>query len=89
MIDFYCHIAGNFLWGGIVAAATQYHCTQEAARDIEAFFAPGSGHPAGGAERKVRQSLESIRSAVWRAAILSRDSTRSLVAAVDALLLTA
>ena len=81
--------AGNFLWAGIVSAATQHHSTRAAAADVESFFAPGSGHPAGSAERKVRQALETIRSAVWRAAILRRDSPRSLVETASAFVATA
>jgi hypothetical protein len=78
---------GNFLWASIVGAATGHFDTKAAADDIAAWFGDAS-HPAGSAERKVKQSLEAIRSRVWRAAILKAEP-RGVAEAVDAILATA
>jgi len=76
---------GNFLWAGMIGAATGGFDTRERADEIAAFFAT---HPAGSAARKVTQSLEGIRSRVWRAAILARDPA-SILSCVESLLATA
>ena len=50
--------------------------------DIQGWFA---AHPAGSAERKVKQSLESIRGRVWRAHILKAEEA-AVTAAIRKLL---
>lgn len=57
----------GFLLARIVAYATNSFASDEAASDVEAFFA---AHPCAAAERTIKQSLESIRA---NAAWLKRD----------------
>lgn len=54
-------------WGGVVGGAIGGFSDRAAYEDIDAWF---RSHPAGSAERKVKQSLEAIRGRVWRAHIL-------------------
>jgi puromycin-sensitive aminopeptidase len=58
---------GLFIITSIVGTCTNYFTTEEKAKDIEAFFA---AHPVPAAERRVKQSLERIRS---NAAFLARE----------------
>jgi hypothetical protein len=74
----------NFLWAGVVGGAISSLATRAAYDDVAAWFGAGAGgHPTGSAERKVRQSLEAIRSRVWRAHMLAGEA--GLAEAAEAL----
>lgn len=82
-----CHVrygGDNFLWSGIVGAATGYFSTRADAEMVAAFF---ETHPAGSAARKVKQSLEAIRNRVWQADI-ERKNPNTVQACVASLLAT-
>ncbi|RYG51285.1 hypothetical protein EON67_03680, partial [archaeon] len=83
-----CHArygGGNFLWSGVVGAATGYFSTRADAEMVTSFF---ESHPAGSAARKVKQSLEAIRNRVWQADI-ERKNPSSVQSCVASLLATA
>ncbi len=63
--------SGNFVWSGLIGAATGHFATRAAADDIEAWF---RDHPAGSAERTVKQSLEAIRTRAWKVHLLTREA---------------
>jgi hypothetical protein len=73
----------NFLWASMVGACVGHLDSKAAADEVTAWFADPA-HPAGSAERKVAQSLEAVRSRVWRAHVM-RNDPRPVAQAADAL----
>lgn len=61
---------GFMLWGHVVGAAIRGFDRRSDADDIEAWFRV---HPAGPAERSVKQALEGVRTKAWRAHILATE----------------
>lgn len=70
---------GNFVWSSIVGGATTGFDSEAKAKEITAFFADPE-HPAGSAERTVKQNVESIRNKAWARHITSKQADAILAA---------
>jgi hypothetical protein len=68
---------GSFLMGDVVGALTSHFTSRADAERVAAFFA---AHPAPGTARKLAQSMEGVRSHVWRSALLAAEGGEVLAA---------